>query len=115
MMVALSPARPPVVMESGVERLMDDDMLQVRDLVLETAIEVAGVAGVRIERLSIRELNCRDEDWSKVIFEARIAESDEAAFAYWEAVDAAVWEGRYSLPKSALRALEENATIFVRW
>ena len=114
-MVALSIERPQIVMEPGVERLIDEDMRQVRDLILETAIDVAAVAGVRIKRLSIRELNCREEDWSKVIFEAQIAESDETAFAYWETVDATVWEGRYSLPKSALRALDESATIFVRW
>ena len=114
-MVALSLARPPIVMEADVECLMDDDMRKIRDLVLETAIDVASHMGVRIERLSIRELNCREEDWSKVVFEARIAESDEAAFAYWEAVDAAVWEGRWALPESALRAFDESATIFVRW
>lgn len=94
---------------------MDDDMSQIRDLVLERAIDIASARHVQIERLSVRELNCPEEDWSKVIFEAQIAESDEVAFAYWEAVDAAVWKGRHALPESALKSLDERATIFVRW
>ena len=114
-MATLSGSRPPIIIESSAERLMDDDMCQIRDLVMKSAIEVADSEGVRIERLSVRELNCLEEDWSKVIFEAQIAENDEVAFAYWEAFDAAVWEGRHALPKSALAAFEERATIFVRW
>lgn len=114
-MATLSGSRPPIIIESSVERLMDDDMHRIRDLVVRCALEVAHAEGVQIERLSVRKLNCLEEDWSKVIFEAHITASDEAAFAYWEAFDAAVWEGRHALPISSLAALEERATVFVRW
>ena len=107
--------KPPVVVHPDVEPLMKGDMLKIRDLILGRAAAIAETHGVEIEQIRIRELYCYGEDWSKVIFEMCITESDEAAFAYWEAVDDAVWEDRGELSESAQAVLDSEVTIFVDW
>ncbi len=106
---------PPVIVDPGVERLLTGEMLEIRDLVLDRAIKVSAIQSVSIDQIRIRELYCLEEDWSKVIFEMCISENDETAFTFWEAVDDAVWDDRGMLSKSARKALDEDATIFVLW
>ena len=106
---------PPVVITPDVERLMKGDMIDIRDLVLKWAVAVSENQGIALAQVRVRELYCYEEDWSKVIFEMCVTADDDTAFAYWKAVDDAVWDNRWDLSESAQVALDKNVTIFVRW
>ncbi len=106
---------PPVLVAREVEHLMKDDMIDIRDHVLKCASTVSENRGITLAQVRVRELYCYEEDWSKVIFETCVTADADEAFAYWEAVDNAVWDNRRELSESAQVALDEDVTIFVRW
>ena len=106
---------PPVVVTPDVERLMKGDIIDIRDLVLKWAVIVSENRGIELVQVRVRELYSYEEDWSKVIFEMCVRADDDMAFAYWKAVDDAVWDNRCDLSESAQVTLDEDVTIFVHW
>ena len=104
-----------VVVTPNSVRLMKGDMIDIHDLVLKWAVTVSENRGIELVQVRVRELYCYEEDWSKVIFEMCITADEDAAFAYWEAVDDVVWDNRRELSESAQVSLEEDVTIFVHW
>jgi hypothetical protein len=106
---------PPVVTTPDVERLMKGDMIDIQDFVLKWAVAVSENQGIALAQVKVRELYCYEEDWSKVIFEMYITADEGTAFAYWKAVDDAVWDNRWDLSESARVTLDEGVTIFAHW
>ena len=108
--------KPPVVVHPDVAHLMNEPMTEIRDLVVDRAAAVAEDRGVRIDQVWVRELYYYEDDLSKVVFEIRMpGADDDAAFAYWEAVDDAIWNDRSKLSKSTQTLLEDEVTIFAEW
>ena len=107
--------KPPVVVTPNAVRLMKSDMIDIRDVVLKWAVKVSDNRGIELVQVRVRELYSYEEDWSKVIFEMCITADDDMAFAYWKAVDDAIWDNRRELSESAQVTLDEDVTIFVHW
>jgi hypothetical protein len=108
--------KPPVVVHPDVAHLMNGPMIEIRELVVDRAAAVAESRGVGVAQVRVNELYYYEDDLSKVVFVIRLSDDDDsAAFAYWEAVDNAIWNDRGRLSKSAQALLEDEVTIFAEW
>ena len=106
---------PPIAVHPDVERLMNDDMLQVRDFMLDRIIALAEIHSVVIARIMIQ---CRvwvedDFDGEDIVFTIDVDTDDDArAFRYWEAVSDAMSP---EMAPESVRRLLNNIWVQVYW
>ena len=78
--------KPPIVVDPNVERLMNGDMIAMRDIAIEGAFKVSESMGVHIEEVRINLWESPEEDWEFVDFSIYVLADEETVSAYWERV-----------------------------
>ena len=107
--------KPPVVVHPDVEHLMKGPMIEIKDLIVDRACQVAQDLDVQIDQVSVWEYYDYEEEWSRIIFETCISEDDEIALAYWETVVDTVWDDQVQISKAARGILDDDVSVFVHW
>ena len=77
---------PPIVVDPNVERLMNGDMIAIRDIALEGAVKVSESMGIPIKEVRISLWQSPEEDWEYAAFDIHVAADDETVSSYWEGV-----------------------------
>ena len=107
--------KPPVFVHPDVAHLMKGPMLEVRELILNLAAEMAENHDVQIGRVVVRPHHYIEDDWTEVAFDIQLSSDDETAFSYWEAVCDAVTAARSGMSKDARESLDARVEVIVDW